>query len=125
MHPTPQARAQSPRQGEATYSFTQTPSPELNQYALDGTWARDEEPLILRSAHGGLRLHFFASKAHLVASAPSATSVKVTVDGQASRLIEIGRPTLYTIFDGNTVGEHRLNLEADTPGFSMFSVTYG
>jgi thiol-disulfide isomerase/thioredoxin len=125
LHPTPQERAQSPRQGEAAYSFTQAPNPALNRYALDGTWARGEEPLVLRSAHGGLRLHFSASKVHLVASAPSATPVKVTVDALQPSLIEIGRPTLYTVFDTDTFGEHRLSLEVDAPGLSLFSATFG
>jgi thiol-disulfide isomerase/thioredoxin len=125
LHPTPQERAQSPRQGEATYSFTQAPSPVLNNYALDGYWARDEEPLILRSAQGGLRMHFLASKVHLVASAPRATQVKVTIDGLTSHLVEIGRPTLYTIFDSDAVGEHRLDVAFDTPGLSLFSATFG
>jgi thiol-disulfide isomerase/thioredoxin len=125
LHPTPQERAQSPRAGEADYSFTQAPSPGLNRYALDGTWARGEEPLVLRSAHGGLRLHFSASKVHLVASAPSATALKVTVDGLKPSVIEIGRPTLYTLFDSDIFGEHRLSFESDAPGLSLFSATFG
>jgi thiol-disulfide isomerase/thioredoxin len=125
LHPTPQERAQSPRQGEAEYSFKQAPNPGLNRYALDGTWARGEEPLVLRSAHGGLRLHFFASKMHLVASAQAATSLKVTIDDGEARLIEVTRPTLYTLFDSDTFGEHRLSMEADAPGLSLFSATFG
>jgi thiol-disulfide isomerase/thioredoxin len=125
LHPTPQERAQSPREGEAEYSFTQAPSPGLNHYSLDGTWTREEEPLVLRSALGGLRLHFSASKLHLVASAPSSASLKVTVDGLTSRLIEISRPTLYTLFDSDAFGEHRLSIEFDAPGLSLFSATFG
>jgi thiol-disulfide isomerase/thioredoxin len=125
MHPTPQERAQSPRQGEAEYSFKQAPSPGLNRYSLDGTWARGEEPLVLRSARGGLRLHFSASKLHLVASAPSPMPLKVTVDELKPTVIEISRPTLYTLFDSDSFGEHRLSIEADAPGLSLFSSTFG
>jgi thiol-disulfide isomerase/thioredoxin len=125
LHPTPQERAQSPRQGEAEYSFKQAPNPKLNRYALDGTWARDEEPLVLRSARGGLRLHFSASKVHLVASAPVVTPLKITIDREEARLIEVSRPTLYTLFDSDTFGEHRLSLECDTSGLSLFSATFG
>jgi thiol-disulfide isomerase/thioredoxin len=125
MHPTPQERAQSPRQGEAEYSFAQAPNPGLNRYALDGTWARGEEPLVLRSARGGLRLHFSASKVHLVASAPGAASVKITVDGLKPSLVEISRPTLYTLYDSDVFAEHRLSLESDASGLSLFSATFG
>lgn len=125
LHPTPQERAQSPRQGEAEYSFAQAPNPGLNHYSLDGTWSREMEPLVLRSARGGLRLHFSASKLHLVASAPSAASLQVTIDGVAPRLIEISRPTLYTLFDSDSFGEHRLSVAFDAPGLSLFSATFG
>jgi thiol-disulfide isomerase/thioredoxin len=40
LHPTPQDRTQSPRPGEATYAFRQAGGPKLNEYQLDGTWAR-------------------------------------------------------------------------------------
>ncbi len=125
LHPTPQERAQSPRRGEAEYSFSQAPSPVLNRYSLDGTWAREEEPLVLRSARAGLRMHFSASKLHLVASAPSVASLKVAIDTLPPRVVEVDRPTLYTIFDGDAFGEHRLSVEFDTPGVSLFSATFG
>ena len=53
LHPTPQDRAQSPREGEAAYSIGRLTGPALNQYQLDGIWARGEEPLVLRSPEGG------------------------------------------------------------------------
>ncbi len=125
LHPTPQDPAQSPRRGEATYSFGNAPDPALNRYALDGAWVRDMEPLLLKSDKGGLRLHVSASKVHLVASAPAPVSVAVTVDGVAAPPVEIGRPTLYTVFDGEQFGEHKLDLTFGGPGVSIFSATFG
>lgn len=55
-------------------------------------------------------MHFSAAKVHLVASAPNTARVKVTVDGLKPSVIEVGRPTLYTLFDSDSVGEHRLSL---------------
>lgn len=125
LHASPQDRAQSPMSGVKDYSFAQAPSPRLNSYLLDGTWDRDMEPLVLRSDRGGMRLRFSAAKCHLVASAPSATRVLVSIDGGAPSLIEIGRPTLYTLFDSEEPGEHLLSLEADAPGLTLFSATFG
>ncbi len=125
LHPTPQERAQSPRQGEVAYAFATAPSPALNRYALDGTWLREMEPLVLKSGTGGLRMHVSASKVHLVASAPSPVTVTGTVDGVALPPVEIGRPTLYTVFDGERFGEHRLDLAFGGPGVSIFSATFG
>jgi thiol-disulfide isomerase/thioredoxin len=124
QHPTPQDRAQSPRRGEAAYTFAGD-GPRLNQYQLDGNWEREEEALVLRSAQGGLRLRFSAAKLHLVAAAPQGARLRVSVDGGATQEIEVGRPTLYTLLDGETYGEHLLAFEAEAPGLSLFSATFG
>lgn len=124
-HPTPQDPAQSPRRGEAAYVFSQAPGLRLNRYALDGTWSRDTEALVLRSPRGALRLRFSAAKLHMVAAAPEAAAIRVSVDGGAPRMLEIGRPNLYTLLDGTTYGEHLIELEAGTPGLALFSATFG
>jgi thiol-disulfide isomerase/thioredoxin len=125
LHPTPQDRSQKPRRGEAAYVFGLADGPKLNQYQLDGTWLREDEALVLHSARGGVRVRFSAAKLHLVAAAPQPATLRVTVDGGAVQAIEVGRPTLYTLFDGATYGEHVLAFEADTPGLSLFSATFG
>ena len=125
IHPTPQDRAQSPRRGEATYTFGPSEGPRLDQYQLDGTWAREEEALVLRSSSGRLRLRFSAAKLHLVAGSPEPVALRVSVDGGAPRTVEVGRPTLYTLLDGGAYGEHLLAFEAEAPGLSLFSATFG
>jgi hypothetical protein len=124
-HPTPQDRAQSPRQGEAAYAFAQPGGPNLNEYQLDGSWARGQEALVLRSPRGKVRVRFSAAKLHLVAGASQPASVRVNVDGGGERTIEVGMPTLYTLLDGDGYGEHLLELECATPGLSLFSATFG
>ena len=39
--------------------------------------------------------------------------------------VQIGWPTLYTVVNGETYGEHLLELEADAPGLTLFSATFG
>jgi thiol-disulfide isomerase/thioredoxin len=123
VHPTPQDRRQSPRLGEADYSFVTTS--RLNEYQLNGLWSRNGEPLVLRSSRGALRLRFSAAKLHLVASAPEPATVRISVDGHARQSAEISWPTLYTLVNGQTYGEHLLELETDTPGLALFSATFG
>ena len=134
LHPTPQDRAQQPRSGEAAYAF-RAEGPAPGAYQLDGTWLRQDEALVLRSARGGVRVRFSAAKLHLVAAAPQAAALRITVEGSVApigsrsgdrdRAIEVGRPTLYTLFDGTTYGEHVLTFEAETPGLALFSTTFG
>ncbi len=124
-HPTPQDRAQSPRPGEAAYAFAEAPGPRLNTYQLDGTWFRGDEALVLRSSEGVLRMRFSAAKLHVVAAAPAAVTLRIRVDGGAPRLLPIERPTLYTLLDGDVYCEHLIEVEADQPGLSLFSATFG
>jgi len=124
LHPTPQDSAQSPRQGEATYTFTQSGGPRLNEYQLDGTWARGEEPLVLRSPQGRVRVRFSAAKLYMVAGASQPAAVRVIVDEREARTT-ISIPTLYTLLDGDRYGEHLLEIECKTPGLSLFSATFG
>jgi thiol-disulfide isomerase/thioredoxin len=123
-HPTPQDRAQRPRPGEVAYTFP-TSSPAPGQYQLEGTWQRDGEALVLRSARGGLRVRFSAAKFHLVAAATETTTLRLAVDGATIPPTEIGRPTLYTLLDGTAYGDHLLDIQCDTPGLSLFSATFG
>ncbi len=125
LHGTPQDPAQRPRAGEAAYTFAHPSGPRLNQYDLQGTWARGDEPLVLRSDAGRLRVRFSAAKVHLIAGAPSSTPVRVRVDGGAERVFDVGLPTLHTVLDGNSYGEHLLELDCAVPGLTLYSATFG
>ena len=124
-HPTPQDTRQSPRLGTAEYSFAQASVPALDQYLLDGTWSREDERLVLVSARGSLRFRFAAARLYMVAGAARTATLQVRVDGEAKPPVEIGWPTLYTVVDGNTYGEHLLEVVVDTPGLTLFSATFG
>ena len=125
LHATPQDGAQSPRQGEAAYAFAQPGGPKLNEYQLDGSWAREEEALVLRSPLGRVRVRFSAAKLHLVAGASQPAPVRVSVDGGGERTVEVSMPTLYTLLDSDDYGEHLLELECATQGLSLYSATFG
>jgi thiol-disulfide isomerase/thioredoxin len=124
LHPTPQEPAQSPRRGEATYGYSPT-GPRLNRYELDGRWAREGETLTLRSARGGLRLRYAAAKVHLVASGMEGAPVRVRSAARAWPSVAFGWPTLYTVVDGTMSAEQVVELEATSPGLTLYSATFG
>ncbi|MBV9825654.1 MAG: hypothetical protein JO001_08265 [Alphaproteobacteria bacterium] len=125
LHGTPQDRKQSPRNGEAAYTIARATEPRLNEYDLEGTWTRAAEPLTLRSDAGKVRVRFSAAKMNLIAGADQPATVRVRVDGGAERAVRIGLPTLYTLLDSDSYGEHLLELEAGTPGLTLYSATFG
>lgn len=122
---TPQDPAQSPREGETAYTFAGLARPRLDSYQLDGTWERTGEALALRSRRGAFRTTFSAAKIHLVADAPEPTTLTLRTDGGDPVRIEIARPDLYTLLDGRTYGEHELSFEAEGPGLTLYSATFG
>lgn len=93
-------------------------------YLLDGSWNREREPLVLRSPAGRLRFRLSAAKMHLAASAPQPAVLRVSVDGRALAPVDVEHATLYTLLDGNDDAEHVLDVESDTPGLSLYSVTF-
>jgi thiol-disulfide isomerase/thioredoxin len=125
LHRTPQDRAQSPQRGQATYSFARSSGPMWNEYQLDGSWAREGEALTLRSRHGRVRVRFSAAKLYLVAGSSQPALVRIGVDAREKPEIGISRQTLYTLVDGDSYGEHLLELECATSGLSLFSATFG
>ena len=124
LHSTPQDRGQQPQVGEAAYRFTAS-GPRPNNYQLDGSWLRQGDALVLRSPRGAVWVRFSAAKLHLVAAAPQAASLHLTVDTGTARTIKAERPTLYTLLDSSDYAEHVLVVEAEVPGLSLFSATFG
>ena len=124
LHPTPQEPGQSPRRGEATYAFSQA-GPRLNRYELEGSWTREGETLVLRSERGRLRLRYSAAKVHFVAAATDGATVRARSGAEEWRSIRIGWPALYTIVDGTRYAEQLVELEAMSPGLTLYSATFG
>jgi hypothetical protein len=124
-HPTPQDSSQSPQTGTARYSFAQANGPRANQYLLDGVWSREEEKLVLQSSRGALRLRYSAADLYFVAAAPEPATVRIRINGRERRAVEVGWPTLYTMAEGESYSEHLFELEADAPGLTFFSATFG
>jgi thiol-disulfide isomerase/thioredoxin len=124
LHPTPQEPGQSPRRGEATYAFSAA-GPRLNRYELEGSWTREGETLVLRSERGRLRLRYSAAKVHFVAAATDGATVRVRSGAEEWRSVRIGWPALYTIVDGTRYAEQLVELEAMSPGLTLYSATFG
>jgi hypothetical protein len=97
--------------------------------AVDRATARSAAPELVGIdgwlPEGRVRVRFSAAKPHLVAGSPQPAPVRISVDGVGDRAIEVGTPTLYTLFDSDDYGEHLLELQSAAPGLSLFSATFG
>jgi hypothetical protein len=95
------------------------------EFALSGTWSRTAERASLVSDNGAIALRFNAAKVHLVAGSAAPTELIVRVDGGTPRRVPVGRPQLYTVYDGTAYGEHTLQIEVPMRGFDAYSFTFG
>jgi len=72
-----------------------------------------------------LDAQFHAAKVYLVLSSPGKPrSVRVLLDGHASKVVTVRRQRLYTLVNLPRNGRHKLSLLFD-PGVSGFAFTFG
>jgi thiol-disulfide isomerase/thioredoxin len=117
------ASREAPRQGEQAYSAPA--SLALNKFALVGNWAVDDENATLAKDGGEIVLHFKSGKVHMVASSAAPVTVSVTVDGKPQPPVTVEGSQLYTLFDSDDYGEHRLEIKIPKAGFSAYTFTFG
>jgi thiol-disulfide isomerase/thioredoxin len=113
------------RPGSGTRSYTLPKALELNKFALEGTWLREEERANLSSDNGRISFRFNAAKLHLVTGSKTPLEIIVRVDGGKPSRMSIATPRLYTLFDSNDYREHTLEVEIPSRGLDIYSVTFG
>lgn len=109
--------------GDGMRRFHAPSSLPLNRYALQGTWAVSEDHVRLAAPDGELRLHFLASKLHVVASAASPVALKILIDGKSQPPMAISESRLYTLYEGQ-VGQHELVMRVAQTGLRLYSFTF-
>lgn len=70
-------------------------------------------------------MRYSAAKLHVVATATGTAPVRVRSGAGAWRSIPIERPALYTVVDGDTYAEQMAEIEAVSPGLTVYSSTFG
>lgn len=114
---------QTPSDSSKQFTFPKDLSP--NNFALDGLWSFTEDSAILKSNTGRIRLHFYSKDVHIVASSQTEATVRVMVDGQLIKTIDIKGSDLHTLFEGSDSRERTLEIEIQGSGFEAFTFTFG
>ena len=104
-------------------------------FYMDGMWKNNNDGMKLISDSGKIVLHFNAKQVNIVAA--NNAILKITYDGGSipseSRgqdviqdgTVKITEPRLYNIIDSEQEGPHELIIEVKTPGFEIFTFTFG
>lgn len=114
---------QSPSTTVKNFSFpSELP---LNSFALEGQWEFSEEGAKLSGSSGKVKLNFYAKDVHIVAHSDQEVEVKVIIDGQLSRTLQVKNSDLYTLFEGEDSRQRILELQIEGQGFEVFTFTFG
>ena len=121
-------------------AYTQPPALTLNQWALSGTWKREDERAVLGAAGGRIAFRFHARDLHLVlgpAADGKPVRYRVTIDGKppgddhgvdatADGTGTVTDQRLYQLVrQKGAVSDHTFEIEFLDPGVQAFAFTFG
>ena len=104
-------------------------------FYMDGMWQNNNDGMKLISDSGKIVLHFNAKQVNIVAS--NNAILEITYDGNSipseSRgkdvapdgTVKILEPRLYNLIDSKQEGSHEIIIEVKSPGFEIFTFTFG
>ncbi len=125
------------RQGQAIrYVLPDALAP--NQVYLEGEWLNEADHLRLQSATGKIVLIYSAKSVNLVAGAPGTVArLMIKIDGRYigqayscedvddRGIIKVTAQDIYHVVCGRGYGRHKLEIEVDGPGLSIYAMTFG
>ena len=92
---------------------------------LVGSWTRTQESVQLTDSTGRIKLDFYARDVHMVAKSAAGSEIKVFIDGQLTKTLNIDDSNLYTLFEGSDSKQRTLELEIVGAGLEAFTFTFG
>jgi len=108
---------------------------QQNYFYLEGTWKNLPDSMKLMSKNGVIVLPFHAKEVNIVAA--NNASLKISLDGKPLPLelagtsvdeeskVTISEPGLYNIIKDEEAHQHLLIMTVDTPGFKIYTFTFG
>jgi len=105
-------------------NYTLPPALSANTFALNGEWTI-KEMHAETSVGSSLEFQYNAKNVYLVMSAESPNIVKVYLDDEFQKDIEVDDNKLYELINLEIPGEHKLRLEFPDGGISVYAFTFG
>ncbi|MCE9652543.1 MAG: redoxin family protein [Nitrosarchaeum sp.] len=118
---------------DVTYSIPQ--SKQLHNFYLDGTWKNLPGSMKLVSDSGSIVLPYSGKEVNIVTAGDA--DLKIKIDGKIidpaisgkdvgiNGQIHVHEPRLYNIVQTETSENHTLEILVETPGFEIFTFTFG
>ena len=118
---------------EVTYSLPD--NPRLHYFYLDGTWKNLEGGMELISESGTILLQYNAKEVNIVAG--NSAELEIFLDDEpisknyagndiiSENRVQIKEHDLYNIISSDEPSTHILRIEANQPGFEIYTFTFG
>ena len=102
---------------------------------MDGMWKNNHDGMKLVSDTGKIILNFNAKQVNIVASNESVLKIEydgITIPSEvrgqdiaSDGTIMISEPRLYNLIELEEEGPHEIIITVETPGFEIFTFTFG
>ena len=118
---------------DVTYSIPE--STQLHYFYLDGTWKNLEGSMELVSNSGSILLPYSGKEVNIVTAGEA--NLRINIDGMTidpsiygndvgvNGQVHVHEPRLYNIVQTDTPEEHTLEIFVETPGFQIYTFTFG
>ena len=105
-----------------------------DKFHMVGDWYNGKDGMKLVSEEGGIFLPYYAREVNIVASNPA--NLIIRLDGEIipsehagsdviDGIVEVNDARLYNIIDSPVAGIHYVEIITDSPGFEIFTFTFG
>jgi|CXWL01.1.fsa_nt_gi thiol-disulfide isomerase/thioredoxin len=118
---------------DVNYSIPE--SKQLDNFYLDGTWKNLKGSMMLISSSGSIVVPYSGQEVNIVTAGDS--NLRISIDGKTidssmygkdvgdKGRIHVQEPGLYNIVKTNSSENHTLEIFVETPGFEIFTFTFG
>ena len=104
-------------------------------FYMEGIWKNNKDGMELISDSGKIVLNFNAKQVNIVASENSLLTIEYDggqipeqIRGQdvsSDSTVKISEPRLYNLIDSQKEGPHEIIIQVESPGFEIFTFTFG
>src|SRR3989338_9328158 len=120
---------------ENNVAYTIPDSIRQHYFYLDGTWKNLEGSMKLVSENGRIKLSYFAKEVNIVTS--NKADLTILLDGNKIPQSHAGKdvnfdgelytlePKLYNVVNSNIAESHTLEIIVNSPGFEIYTFTFG
>tara|TARA_Y100000310_G_C20638416_1_gene792501 strand:- start:581 stop:1657 length:1077 start_codon:yes stop_codon:yes gene_type:complete len=109
---------------EETVTYNLPSNFEKNKFYLEGEWINQHDSMEVVSDTGKVILKYSAKSVNIVAGSAEPAFLKITLDNEEPKEIEISEFDLYNIIDEDKYGTHTLQLELPK-GMMAYTFTFG